>query len=104
MRKMFNPITRCQTKGIEELLNNDIKNILWNFIDELNFKMELDYLQVFKFSVKKSHLIIEHRQEIPEYKKKHVLKGVDLIFKLNNITVFVVDNYIYSTMMLATEY
>lgn len=103
-KKMFNPITRCQTKGVNELLSDEIKNFLWNHIDDLNMKMELDYLQVFEFRVVESDLIIEHRQEIPVYKKKHILKSNDLIYRLNGVKVFVVDNYNYSIMMLSTEY
>lgn len=104
MRKMFNPITRCQTKGIEGLLSDQIKSFLWNNIDELNMKIELDYLQVFEFRVVGSDLTIEHRQEIPMYKKKFLLNGIDSVHRFNGIIVFVVDNYDYSIMMLANEY
>lgn len=103
-KKIFNPLTRYQTKGVECLLSQDIINILWSYIDELNKSRELDYLQVFEFKVIKNKLAIEHRQEVPYYKTKYVINDVNIIYNLNKVIVFVIDNGDYSIMMLSNEY
>lgn len=103
-KKLFNPLTRCQTKGVKVLLNQDIINILWNYIDKLNKYGELDYLQVFEFKVIKNKLVVEHRQEVPHYKRKYIISDVNIIYNLNKVIVFVIDNNDYSIMMLSDEY
>ena len=64
---------------------------------------ELDYLQVFKVRKCKEGIVIEHSQEVPEYKEKYVI-ALDDIEINESIKVFFIDDYKYSTMMLAREY
>ena len=73
-------------------------------IDKLNEEgKELDYLQVFKVRKCKEGIVIEHSQEVPEYKEKYVI-DLENIEVNGNIKVFVIDDNEYSTMMLAEEY
>ena len=73
-------------------------------IDKLNEESkELDYLQVFKVSKCEEGIVIEHSQEVPEYKEKYVITLEDIEIE-GDIKVFVIDDDVYSTMMLAEEY
>lgn len=73
-------------------------------IDKLNEEgKKLDYLQVFRIKKCEEGFVIEHSQEVPEYKEKYVLTLKDIEVE-ENIKVFVIDDYVYSTMMLAEEY
>lgn len=103
-RKLFNPLTRFNTIGIDVWLPREIKSLIWKKIDELNINNGIDYLHVFEFKVKNNCLIVEHRQEVPQYRKKYIISDIDNIHRLNGIIIFVVDDYDYSMMMLSSEY
>ena len=64
---------------------------------------QLDYLQVFRIKNCKEGVIIEHSQEVPKYKERYILTLEDIEIE-GNIKVFLIDDGIYSTMMLAEEY
>lgn len=101
---MFKKENRYITKGVNEKLDLRLQLILWNMIDKSNEEgKELDYLQVFRIRKCKEGVVIEHSQEVPEYKEKYVLTLKDIEVE-ENIKVFVIDDYVYSTMMLAEEY
>ena len=101
---MFKKENRYITKGVNEKLDLRLQLILWNMIDKLNEEgKELDYLQVFKVRKCKEGIVIEHSQEVPEYKEKYVI-DLENIEVNGNIKVFVIDDNEYSTMMLAEEY
>ena len=101
---MFKKENRYITKGVNEKLDLRLQLILWNMIDKSNEEgKQLDYLQVFRIKNCKEGVIIEHSQEVPEYKEKYVLTLKDIEVE-ENIKVFVIDDYVYSTMMLAEEY
>ena len=51
----------------------------------------------------KEGVIIEHSQEVPKYKERYILTLEDIEIE-GNIKVFLIDDGIYSTMMLAEEY
>ncbi|MDM0488991.1 DUF960 family protein [Clostridium perfringens] len=101
---MFKKESRYITRGANEKLDLRLQLILWSMIDKLNEEgKELDYLQVFKVRKCKEGIVIEHSQEVPEYKEKYVI-ALDDIEINESIKVFVIDDYKYSTMMLAEEY
>ena len=101
---MFKKENRYITKGVNEKLDLRLQLILWSMIDKLNEEgKELDYLQVFKVRKCKEGIVIEHSQEVPEYKEKYVI-DLENIEVNGNIKVFVIDDNEYSTMMLAEEY
>ena len=101
---MFNKENRYITKGINEKLDLRLQLILWNIIDKLNEEgKQLDYLQVFRIKNCKEGVVIEHSQEVPKYKERYILTLEDIDIE-ENIKVFVIDDGIYSTMMLPEEY
>jgi len=102
----FNPSTRYITKGISELVPFEIQLFMWSEIDKLVRTTDtLDYLQVFEFKMKDMYIELEHRQEVPEYKKIHKLKLVEEYRVLDKLKIFVIDDApSHSTMLLASEY
>lgn len=101
---MFKKESRYITREANEKLDLRLQLIIWSMIDKLNEEgNELDYLQVFKIRKCEEVIVIEHSQEVPEYKEKYVI-DLENIEVNGNIKVFVIDDYEYSTMMLAEEY
>ena len=90
---------RYVTQGIAENLNPILVMVLWEMIDSMTIQQ--DYLQVFNFSTENGQQKIEHIQEEPEYKREYLFKTDTPIFVGK---VFVIDDEIHSTMLLATEY
>ena len=91
---------RYLTRGVSEEIPLEIQILLWSMIGGI--KIKKDYLQVFEIEpIKNSLLKIEHRQEIPKYKKEHVVVNTGINSK---IKIFVIDDEEYSTMMLSSEY
>ena len=50
---MFNKEKRYISRQANEIVPVDIQILMWNMIDELKPKMELDYLQIFQTKEKK---------------------------------------------------
>ncbi|WP_374789118.1 DUF960 family protein [Clostridium perfringens] len=101
---MFKKESRYITRGANEKLDLRLQLILWSMIYKLNEEIkELDYLQVFKIRKCEEGIVIEHSQEVPEYKEKYVL-ALNAVEVNETIKVFVIDDDEYSTMMLAEEY
>ena len=96
---MFNK-ERYLTRGISNEIPLEIQILLWSMIDKLNVKK--DYLQVFEIEPIDANLLkIEHRQEVTKYKSDIVVKNVGISSK---VKIFVIDDGVYSTMMLSSEY
>lgn len=96
---MFNK-ERYLTRGVSNEIPLEIQILLWSMIDGLNVKK--DYLQVFEIEPMDVNLLkIEHRQEVPRYKKEIVVINVRISSK---VKIFVIDDGVYSTMMLSSEY
>ncbi|HAT4317695.1 TPA: DUF960 domain-containing protein [Clostridium perfringens] len=101
---MFKKESRYITRGVNEKLDLRLQLIFWSMIDKLNEEgKELDYLQVFKIRKCEEGIVIEHSQEVPNYKEKYVLVLNDVEVN-ETLKVFVIDDEEYSTMMLAEEY
>ena len=91
---------RYLTRGVSEEIPLEIQILLWSMI--VGIKIKKDYLQVFEIEPIKNRLLkIEHRQEIPKYKKGHVVVNTGINSK---VKIFVIDDWEYSTMMLSSEY
>ncbi len=77
---------------------------LWNTIDELESKIQLNYLQVFKLeSIRKDGQLLQqitHSQEIPPYKNTVTIR----IDKPISNRIFCIDDGTHSTMLFAEEY
>lgn len=102
---MFKKDNRYVTGGINEKINIRLQVLMWNLIDDLKAKAdtELDYLQVFILRKEMDFVIIEHSQEVPEYRDINAvyIEGVEVE---EDIKIYVIDNEEYSTMLLAEEY
>lgn len=102
---IFDPSTRYMTRGISEQVPIELQLFMWNEIDKVVKAEKVDYLQVFEFKVKDGYLEVEHRQEVPVYKKIHKLILLDGYQVLDKVKIFVIDNTpSHSTMLLASEY
>lgn len=91
---------RYLTKDVSKKIPLEIQILLWSMISEM--KIKKDYLQVFEIEPIKNNLLkIEHRQEVPKYKKELVVVNTSINFK---VKIYVIDDGEYSTMMLSDEY
>lgn len=91
---------RYLTKGIKEHLDVNLQITLWRLIENLD--IEVDYLQVFELEQLPDRKIqITHKQEEPEYKSITVHSGV---LPVNKLKIYVIDDFQYSTMLLADEH
>ena len=98
---MFGKENRYMTKGIADSIDFGLQVLLWNLIDEL--EIEKDYLQVFHIRGTGKSCIIEHSQEVPEYKRVYEYPGT--IMELGEeVTIFAIDDGNNSTMLFADEY
>ncbi len=95
---------RYITCGISRAIPDEIQLALWSMIDNLRTttNIEVDYLQVFRLSNQNGEQKIIHRQEQPAHCNEIL---VAFIWNpVENAKIFVIDDGIYSTMMLAEEY
>lgn len=58
------------TRGFSEEGDIRLQLLMWSIIDNLNDKgnVEVYYLQIFKLRKEGTFILIEHRQEVEEYK------------------------------------
>jgi hypothetical protein len=92
--------------GISVEIPVEIQLYIWKLIDNrLRSSAKLDYLQIFKLSVKKNSLgnymqVIEQTQEQPPYTSVHEV----LFEKSLNTKIFVHDSGECTLMLLPDEY
>ena len=93
------------TRGIKETLDISLQMMLWQIIDDVkeSKEVELDYLQVFKIRRSNEELIIEHTQEVPEYKKVYLFNNLGSLIE-EDLKIFIIDENDYNIMFLAEEY
>ena len=91
---------RYLTRGVSNKIPFEIQLLMWSMIEKL--KVNKDYLQVFEVKPINDNLLkIEHRQEVPKYKKEIIVRNIGINSKEK---IFVIDEGEYSTMMLSEEY
>ena len=99
---------RYVTIGINTLVPLPIQQIIWDLIDNLKERFELDYLQVFEFigfDFKNETVVLLHRQEHPAYEQSYRIKVPLAVLKqIDNKKIFVIDDSEYCTMLFANEY
>lgn len=100
---MFSKENRYVTRGVNENIDIRLQLVMWELIDKLKERKDIDYLQVFKIRTTKEGIIIEHSQEVPEHKERYIL-DIKNIETFKKIKVFVIDDREHSTMLLAEEY
>lgn len=96
---------RYMTTGIKNEIPLRIQLFMWSCIDTLKEqRQEVGYLQVFKLTKERAddieYQLVEHRQEVPEYKKKFSIFPSEIV----DAKIFIIDDGDHSTMMLAEEY
>lgn len=103
-KRLFeNKAKRYMTREIAEKLNTEIISILWELIDTLvEQNRSLDYLQVFELSESNGKQIINHQQEVPEMKRKHICTLQDS--EPVTITIWCIDNGESQTMLFPQDY
>lgn len=96
---------RYITRGVDEEVDIRLQLLMWSIIDNLNEKgnVEVDYLQIFKLRKEGAFIVIEHYQEVPEYKKIYSLELEDIELD-KNLKIYAIDSGEYATMLLAEEY
>lgn len=98
---------RLMTRGIDSRVPLSIQICLWGLVDNLvNSDVKTDYLQVFELKTNKHtdksiYLHIEHRQEVPPYKREYTIKNVEAEI---NDKIYIIDDGTHSTMLFASEY
>ena len=95
---------RYITCRISRVIPNEIQSALWSMIDNLRAStdIEVDYLQVFRLSIQNGKQKIIHRQEEPVYYNETF---VAFIWNpVEDAKIFIIDDGVHSTMMLAEEY
>lgn len=100
-----NKNNRYITRGVNEEVDIRLQLLMWSMIDNLNAKgnVEVDYLQIFKLRKEEAFIVIEHYQEVPEYKKTYTLELEDI--ELNNkLKIYVIESGRIQQMLLAEEY
>ena len=102
---MFNKSNRYMTKGINQSLDISLQIMLWQIIDDVkeSKEVELDYLQVFKIRRSNEELIIDHTQEVSEYKKIYTFNKLSSLVE-EDLKIFIIDENDYNIMLLAEEY
>ena len=97
---MFN---RYVTKGVRERIPVELQVLKWSTIDNMIVDKK-DYLQVFTLNPRENNgrkmQHIKHSQEQPDY-----VNEFDVI--VENVVsekVYIIDDVIHSTMLLAEEY
>ena len=71
---------------------------MWELINQM--PVDKDYLQVFSLSAERGRQRIIHSQEFPEYSKEYVVNTGEPVTE----KIFVIDDSIHTTMLLANEY
>lgn len=97
---------RFLTPGIKKGVPLEVQLLLWQLIDDSDWQM--DYLQIFELH-KDNHankLIIIHRQEEPEQKRKVSFQLGKYAKELQALPskVWVIDDGDHQTMLLPEEY
>ena len=95
---MFNG-SKYLTKGINEKISLELQIFIWSIIEEM--PEPKDYLQIFKLTAISDGIQkIIHCQEVPKYKAEYIVITENAV----NEKIYVIDDWDYSTMLLADEY
>lgn len=91
-------IDKYITRGVEREIPLTLQLFMWQKREEL---AEKDYLQVFNLKISENYeQVVEHLQEIPEYKREYIIDTQNPI----SAKVFIIDDETHITMLLAEEY
>ncbi|ETI90999.1 MAG: hypothetical protein Q607_CBUC00038G0015 [Clostridium butyricum DORA_1] len=100
---MFKQENRYVSRQVNENVPIQLQILMWSMIDSLKDKKELDYLQIFRLNVKGDRVLIEHEQEVPQYREQYEVDGEKFSIE-HDMKIYVIDSVDYSTMIFAEEY
>ncbi len=86
------------TRGVLNEIPPLLQVLMWQLIEEL--KIPKDALQIFQLVPVKGRQKIVHMQESPFYRKEYLIAFDTAV----DARVYVIDDEIYSTMLLSDEY
>lgn len=101
--KMFKQENRYISRQVNESVPIQLQILMWSMIDSLKEKKKLDYLQILRLKVKGNKVLIEHEQEVPQYKEKYEVEKIKFPIE-HDMKLYVIDSVDYSTMIFAEEY
>ena len=90
---------RYITRGVSNRVSLPLQLFMWHCIN--NMDVPKDYLQAFKLSAENGKQKIEHIQEEPYYKREYLLSTDAPVLVCK---IFVIDDDLHSTILLAEEY
>ncbi|MEW9122023.1 MAG: DUF960 family protein [Thermotaleaceae bacterium] len=95
---------RFVTRSVDSEVPIEIQVLIWNFIDELKEKrqLEMDYLQVFQLKVQDGVQVIINTQE--ERLKEDCIKVTLSKSQMLTTRIWVIDDGNYSTMLFPSDY
>ncbi len=96
---MFEKENRYITRAVLDVVPIEINLLLYDLINELT--IEKDYLQIFELIPHEEILEIIHKQEIPEFTCKFIVRNIGIE---KSMKIYVIDSGDYSTMMFSSEY
>lgn len=100
---MFKQQNCYNSRQANEIVPVEIQILMWSIIDELKSKIELDYLQIFRLKKKEDMVIVEHEQEVSQYKEQYELQESHISIE-HYMKIYVIDSVDYSRIILASEY
>lgn len=89
---------RYLTCGVDSTIPLELQLFLWECVDHM--PAPKDYLQVFELKPVGILQSITHRSEEPQYKMEYVIPMENPIAE----KVYIINDGIHSTMLLASEY
>lgn len=104
---MFPKHARYRTHGIEVALPERLQNALWAIVDmDLFDGKELDPMQIFELSVGRLARLpvqqVRQHQDPPRGSRLHIFPRIQET--VSDLTVWIIDDGTYCTMLLPEEY
>lgn len=92
------------TRGVQAEVNIKVQMAMWDMVIQNKEVIKLDYLQIFRLSIKEGLLQqISIEQEVPQFKRTIIMEEDSDIIPINE-KIYIIDDVTHSTMLLASEY
>ena len=91
--------SRYLTRGVDAAIPPELQIFMWRAIDQMSEPK--DYLQVFRLTVENGLQVIRHSSEQPAFEMTYILAAAGTAITEK---VYVIDDGVQCTMMLAEEY
>lgn len=92
------------TRGVSLQVSEFLQRLMFRLVEDLNnSKKNIDYLQIFNFSIEKGVQKIIHHTEVPRYKKVHSIPNLHPDWQFKGKCYIIIEET-YMTCMIASEY